>query len=86
MVLCNLLAKREIIAFQAGKKKYSFQSSGADHGELEGKNSWSSAGPSEGVRVFGNGCFKWLEKRMNVKVVNVKAVNVNARSWHHLGV
>lgn len=45
--------------------------------------------------MSGNRCFKWLGKRVNVKVVNVKVVNVkvanvkaadvNPRSWHQLG-
>lgn len=53
---------------------------------LRGKN----LGPSEGVRVSENRCFKWLGKRVNVKVVNVKVANVkaadvNPRSWHQLG-
>lgn len=62
---------------------------------LRGKKSWFSVGPGEGVRVSGNRCFKWLGKRVNVKVVNVKVVNVkvanvkaadvNPRSWHQLG-
>lgn len=57
---------------------------------LRGKKSWFSVGPGEGVRVSGNRCFKWLGKRVNVKVVNVKVANVkaadvNPRSWHQLG-